>query len=202
MSSELIVAIIVIAAHGRLFQGSVHALDLPIRPGMIDLCETMLDAMFVTYAVENVVEGVFMPLLIGELNTVVGQNGMYFIRHDSNEVAQELSGLHLSTFLMQLGIGELGGAIYRHEQAEFAFLRVYFGNVDMEVADGILFELLLRGLVAFHFRQAADAMALITSMQRRSCQMGNGGLQRIQTIVQGQKRMLSESHGDGLFFNC
>ena len=36
---------------------TVHALHLPVGPGMIDLCQPVLDAMFMVDAAENVYKG-------------------------------------------------------------------------------------------------------------------------------------------------
>ena len=40
------------------------------------------------------------------------------------------------------------------------FIYAQFGNVDMEIADGISFELLSVGLVAFHIWQSENPMPL------------------------------------------
>ena len=48
---------------------------------------------------------------------------------------------------------------------ELAFLGPDLGDVDVEVADRIGLELLLRRLVAFDIGQAADAVALQTAVQ-------------------------------------
>ena len=42
-------------------------------------------------------------------------------------------------------------------------------------------------------------MALIAAMQRRARQVRDGGLQGIEAIIERQKRVPAESHGDGLF---
>ena len=67
----------------------------------------------------------------------------------------------------------------------FAFAGAHFGNVDMEIPDGVVLELLLR-LVAFNIEKAADPMSLQTAMQRRSPQMRNAGLEAIQAVIQWQ----------------
>ena len=46
MFSELVVAVIMVAADGCLFQRAVHAFDLAIRPGMLRLCEPVIDVAF------------------------------------------------------------------------------------------------------------------------------------------------------------
>jgi hypothetical protein len=44
-----------------------------------------------------------------------------------------------------------------------AFSHAHFGDVAMEVADGVGLELLLRFFIRVHFRQPADPMALQTA---------------------------------------
>jgi hypothetical protein len=57
-------------------------------------------------------------------------------------------------------------------------------DVDVEVADRVALELLLRRLVALDIRQPADAMTLEAAVQRRSRQVWDCRLQRIETLVQ------------------
>jgi hypothetical protein len=71
----------------------------------------------------------------------------------------------------------------------------YFGNVDMEVADGILPELAFRGLVAFDLEQPADAMAVETTTQRRAGRLRSGGLERVKTIAERQQSLPAKSAG-------
>ena len=66
---------------------------------------------------------------------------------------------------MQLDEGELGGAVDGDEQVELAFFGPHLGDVDVEVADRVALELLLRRLVALDLRQPADAVALQAAMQ-------------------------------------
>ena len=61
---------------------------------------------------------------------------------------------------MQLGKGELGGAINGDKQIQLAFLGAYFSDIYVKVADGILLEaLLLRGLVSY-LGQTTNPMSL------------------------------------------
>ena len=69
--------------------------------------------------------------------------------------------------------------------------RLDLGDVDVEEADRVGLERFLGRLVAFDFRQPADAVALIAAMQRRTRQVRNRGLQGIEAIVERQKRVLS-----------
>jgi hypothetical protein len=73
------------------------------------------------------------------------------------------------------------------------------GDVDVEIANWIPFEGLLRGLLASHLRQPADAVAFEAPMQRRSSEMRNCCLQGVKAVIQWQKRVLVEGDND-LFF--
>ena len=57
MAAQLVVIVVVEALDGRFLDRAVHPLDLSVGPGMLDLGEPVLDAMFVADAVEDVHEG-------------------------------------------------------------------------------------------------------------------------------------------------
>ncbi len=50
---ELMVSVVVMASDGRLFEGAVHPLHLPIGPRMIELGQAMLDAVVPADAIEG-----------------------------------------------------------------------------------------------------------------------------------------------------
>jgi hypothetical protein len=83
---------------------------------------------------------------------------------------------------MQLGKGELAGAINGHKQVEPPFFRVHLSDVDMEVADPVSLELLLGGLVTSHLGQAADPVPLQATIQRGAGQVQDCGLEGVQAI--------------------
>ena len=87
------------------------------------------------------------------------------------------------------------------KQVELAFCGLHFGDVDVEEADRIGLELLLRGLVALDLRQPADPMALQTAMQRRAGQVRDGGLKGVEAIVERQQRMPPEGDDDRLLLD-
>ena len=66
---------------------------------------------------------------------------------------------------------------------ELAFFVPRLGNVDIEEADRVGFEFLLRRLAPLDIRQLADAVALQTAVQRGSRQMRAARLQRIEAII-------------------
>ena len=68
--------------NGRLFDGSVHAFCLTVRPRVIRLGELVLDAVLIADAIENVGaeispgRPVAVLWQIGERHAVVGQHGV------------------------------------------------------------------------------------------------------------------------------
>ena len=62
---------------------------------------------------------------------------------------------------------------------QLAVIGAHFGNVDMEVADGIGFEGLLRFSFRFHVRQSGNAMALVEAMQAGAGQVRDRVLQGV-----------------------
>ena len=170
MASKLGVVVVVIAFDGRIFDRAVHALDLPVGPGMFDLGEPVLDAIFAAAHVEHVGEvgrGRAVPVAWreGELDSVVGQNRMNPVWHGGDQRFEESRcGLSVRLFDEQ-SEREFARAVNGDEEMELSLAGMYLGDVDVEVADGVALEALFRRLVALDIRQAADAMALKASMQ-------------------------------------
>ena len=163
---QLGMAVVMVAFDGRFLDRSIHPFDLTVGPGMLDLGQPVLDVMLVADPVEDVVEGVFVVRHVGELDAVVGQHGVDGIGHGSDQIVQELGGDHLARFAMSLDERELAGAVDPHEQAQLSLGGLHLGDVDVEVADRVGLELALRFLVAGHFGQPADPMALQAAVQR------------------------------------
>jgi hypothetical protein len=187
------------ALDGRVLDGAVHPLDLSVGPGVLYLGEPVLDAMLITHAIEDVFEGVAIADPVGELDAVVCQHDVDGVGNGCDQIAQELGGHHLAGLPMEFRTGELGGTIDGNEQIELAFCGLHLGDVDMEVADRVALELLLRRLVAFDIRQATDAMALQTAMEGRAGQVRNGRLQRIEAVVERQQRVPPKGDDHRLF---
>lgn len=159
--------VVVVAFDRRFLDRPVHALDLAVGPGVVHFSQPVVDLMFTADAVEDVFECKCILLAIGELDAVVRQDRVDLVGHSRDKIAQELSGHHLARPLMQFDIGELGGAVDGHEEADFSLASAHFGDVDMEIPDGVTLELLLR-LVTLNLWKAADPVPLQTAMQRRS----------------------------------
>ena len=85
-------------------------------------------------------ERILLLWLVGELNAVVGQNGMNLIRNCGNHMTQELGCDCACHLLMHLSKSQLGCTVNGNKQVEFAFFGSDLGDVDVKVADGVLLE--------------------------------------------------------------
>lgn len=167
---ELDMGVVEVSLDGGVFDGSVHAFDLPVGPGMVGFSQSVFDSMKVADAVEGVSTkacGWALTVFrqVGELDAVVGEHGMDTIRNGLDKGSEERSGgSHVCPF-DELDHSELRSPVDSNEQVELAFGSSNLGQVDVEEADRIGVELLPLGLVAFHVRQTADAMTLQTAMK-------------------------------------
>ena len=76
MTAQLLVVLVVVAFHRRLFDGAVHALDLSIGPRMVRFGQAMFDIVGFANHVEPHrpgIEGVPVSGLLCELDAVVCQ---------------------------------------------------------------------------------------------------------------------------------
>ena len=98
---------------------------------------------------------------------------------------------------MQLNEGELGNPIDGGQEIEPSLGGLDFGDVDVEVAERVGLELALARSGALKFGQTGDAMPLQTAVQRRPCQVRDGGLKGIQAVVERQQGVPTEGDHDG-----
>ena len=75
-----------VAFDGSLFERPVHAFHLPIGPRVIYFGQAVLDVMLPADTVKDMRKGACIFLSVGELDTIICQNGMDLIGHDSNQV--------------------------------------------------------------------------------------------------------------------
>ena len=88
------------------------------------------------------------------------------IGHGYDQVSQERRSGHFPGLLVQFHEGELGGAVDGDEQVKFTFSRLNLSNINVEVAERVGLERLLRGRVALELGEARDVVALQTPVQR------------------------------------
>jgi len=94
----------------------------------------------------------------GEMGADVRQDDVNPVGDGLDQGPQEVAGNAAGGFLMQFDEGELRGSINGHQKVELALLGANLGDIDVEKAERIDFELALVGLVAVDARQAGDAV--------------------------------------------
>lgn len=135
MRAQLIMIVVVIPFDGRLLDRAVHPLDLAVGPRVVGFRQPMLDPnSFADYveAYWSGIDGVPVPWLLGELDSVVRQNGMDLVGHGLKHVLEELACGAPVSLIHDLGNGELNGAVNADKEIGFAFSGLHFGNVDVK----------------------------------------------------------------------
>ena len=102
-----------------LFDRAVHPFDLAISPWMVGFGQPVLNPVCLADHIEAHrpgVDGVPVPRLLCELNTVVGENGVNLVRHGFQHVLEEFPGCFPVGFIDELGHGELARAVDANEQ--------------------------------------------------------------------------------------
>ena len=159
MRPQLIVGLVEVSFDGRLLNGAVHSLDLPVGPWMFRFGQPMIDVMaraceFEGMRAERLLRGDHLfdlsrrPSIasrIGEVQAVVGQDCVDSVRNSFDERIEEICGDARRGPLVQFDECELRRPVDRHEQIEPAFGGANLGDVDMEIADRIGFELAFGG---------------------------------------------------------
>ena len=65
------------------------------------------------------------------------RHSLDFVWHGGNESFEKVCRDGPGGFFVQLGEGELRGAVDGHEEVELAFFGSHLGNIDVEIADGV-----------------------------------------------------------------
>lgn len=139
----------------------------------------------------------------GEVGAIIRQHGVDPVGYARNEFPQEVGGSAARGLFHQAGEGELGSAIHGDKEVELAFGRAHFGQIDMEVADGIFFKLLfLARAGAIEIRQAANAVALQAAMKGRASEVRKARLQGVEAVIQRQKGVFAESDDHRFFLGA
>jgi hypothetical protein len=154
-----------LALNGRFLDRSVHALDLAVRPWMLDLGQPMFDAIFSAALIEHMRHvscgrAIRVARRESELDPIVGEDRVDLIGNSRDQSFEEGRGRVPSCLLDQLDEGELAGSINSYIEVELAFGGLDRSDVDVEIANRINIELFLRTLATFDLRQSADTVAL------------------------------------------
>ena len=89
MAAKLIVAVIVIPFNRGVLDGAVHPFDLAIGPRMVRFGQAMFDPIGLTDQIDTQLaesKAVSVPRLLGELDAVVCQDRVDFVRHGLKQV--------------------------------------------------------------------------------------------------------------------
>ena len=156
----------------------VHSLDLTVGPWVLRLGRTMFDvipgagelesmgpeALTVGECLLDQRHGRPSGARRGELDAIVGK---YRVSHwgRRRSGAAEVSRDGGGGVLVQFDEGELRGAVNGDEHVQLTLLSPHLRDINVEVADRVASELLLRRPVTCYVRQAADAVALQAAMQ-------------------------------------
>jgi hypothetical protein len=101
----------------------------------------------------------------GAFDGSLGEHGVDAVRDAGDQPAEEVCRHASRGALMRLGEGEPAGAVDGDAHAKLALLGPHVGTIDVEEADRIGLERLLR-LRSRDVRQPADGMPLEQSVQR------------------------------------
>ena len=151
MASKLLVAVIMIAPDGGLFQGAVHPLDLAVGPGMVRFGEAVFDPVLTAAHIEHMrhIPGrgaIGISWREGELDAVVSENRVDFIGSSFNQGGQESGRGHAVCFFNEPGEGKFAGPVDGDEQEELAFFGSDLGDIDVKIADGVCLKSFSAGL--------------------------------------------------------
>ncbi len=119
MRPQLIVAVIVEPLHSCLLDRAVHPLDLTIRPRMVWLGQSVFDPVGLADHIEPHwprMDGVSVSGLFSELDAVICQDRVDFVRHGFKHMLQELPSSASIRRLNELGDSELAGAVNSNKQ--------------------------------------------------------------------------------------
>jgi len=154
MRTQLVVRLVEVALHRRLLDRAVHPLHLAVCPRMPRLCQPMVDVasgagvfervrperLSLRHEVLDLRRAPSRAARIGEVRAVVGQHRMDLVGDRSGQVAKEVGGDARAGLFMQFDEGELRRPVDRHEQVEPALRGPHLGDVDVEIADRIVWK--------------------------------------------------------------
>ena len=163
-------SIVMIALNSGFLDRSVHALDLAVRPWMLDLGQPVFDVIFPAAHIEHMGHvscrrATRVARRESELDPIVGENRVDLVGNRRDQSFEEDRGGGPSCLLNQSHKGELAGTINGYIEVELAFSGLDLGDVDVEIADRIRLELFLRRFATLDLRQSADTVTLKAAMQ-------------------------------------
>ncbi len=180
MRSQLIVGFVMEAFYCSVLDRSVHSIDLTVGPRMVGLGQAVLYPFDFADHVETRwpgIDGVAVPGLLGELDAVIGENGVGPIEHGFQQMLKELPGRISVRRCNELSDNEfVRPSMPRKRQSLPSAVCTSAMSIcknppdgDASIAcrptDGVSRELLALELVALRVRQPRYNMSLQASMQ-------------------------------------
>ena len=169
MSAKLVMTGVVVAFYRRFLDRAVHPFDLAVGPWMVGLGQSMFDIVCLADQIKPHLaerDAVAVPRLLCELDAIVGENGVDFVRNAFQQVFQEFPGRLAIGLLDKLCHSEFAGSVNGHKEMELTLFGPNLGNVDVEITNRVALELLPFRLVTFHIWKARNAMPLKATVQR------------------------------------
>lgn len=131
---------------------------------MVHFAETMFDAFVAADPVGNIRGSQGRFLATGNVRAVVVQESMDGVGSTGSHRAWKIHRILFYLFPMQIGLPGLAGAVNADKVLQSDFLRANLRDVHMEVAGGILLELLFLYLLELHHQNPADFTALMATI--------------------------------------
>ena len=144
MLTELVGGLVMEMLHRRLLNRAIHALDLTVGPRMGRFGQAVLLAVCAADSVEAVPTRQELMHLGRELHALVRQHGMHFIRQLLEHASLEFGRHDAFGAGMQFRKRHLAGTVNGHKEVLAAFFGLNPGKVDVQIADGVVLELLFR----------------------------------------------------------
>ena len=171
---ELGMGLVMIGANRCFLDRGIHAFDLAVGPRVVWLGESVINIVtgtreFESVSPEDLASGQGEFDVLGcrsgiarrsEVGAIVGENNVDTVGNDFDQFIQELRSNAAGGLLDQSHESELGSAVDGDKEVEFTFLGANLCEIDMEVTDGIGFELLAGRAGCIEMGQSADAVAL------------------------------------------
>ena len=209
---ELGMGLVMIGTNSSFLDRAIHAFDLAVGPRVVGLGEAVIDIVastreFESVSPEDLASGQGQLDVLrsrsgiarrSEVGAVVGENNMDAVGNGLDQFIQELCSDAAGGLLDQLDESELGSAVDRDKEVEFSLLGADLCQIDMEVTDGIGFELLAGRAGCIEMGQPADAVALEATVKGGAGELRDGGLESVEAVIKGQERVLAKGHDDGL----
>ena len=122
--TQLVMIVVGKAFGGRVLDRAVHSFNLAVRPRVLDLGQPVLKLMLAADPVEDVLEGLYVPIMIGELDAVIGEHDVEPVGHGGDEIAQYGSYGHFPGLTVQFNESKFGCAVNAYDEPPRVYQRV------------------------------------------------------------------------------